>query len=156
MLLQIKGNVDFVITIDSSAWIFDDRKIHIEDLINEDEEINFDDSVEWNRQIIEGETLPPTLKSEKKYRNKKEELLNGTFLMALDPFLEYAEPKSVTYEITHKDGKTALAYKDRYDHYAQFSKDGQRLYEDGMVDLLVIKDGEIVERYEYVTSFDFV
>lgn len=156
MLLQIKGNVDFVITIDSSAWIFDDRKIHIEDLINDDEEINFDDSVEWNRQIIEGETLPPTLKSEKKYRNKKEELLNGTFLMALDPFLEYAEPKSITYEITHKDGKTALAYKDRYDHYAQFSKDGQRLYEDGMIDLLVIKDGEIVERYEYVTSFDFV
>ncbi|QYA48927.1 hypothetical protein [Nosocomiicoccus ampullae] len=156
MLLQIKGNVDFVITIDSSAWIFDDRKIHIEDLVNDDEEINFDDSVEWNRQIIEGETLPPTLKSEKKYRNKKEELLNGTFLMALDPFLEYADPKSVTYEITHKDGKTALAYKDRYDHYAQFSKDGQRLYEDGMVDLLVIKDGEIVERYEYVTSFDFV
>lgn len=156
MLLQIKGNVDFVITIDSSAWIFDDRKIHIEDLVNDDEEINFDDSVEWNRQIIEGETLPPTLKSEKKYRNKKEELLNGTFLMALDPFLEYAEPKSITYEITHKDGKTALAYKDRYDHYAQFSKDGQRLYEDGMIDLLVIKDGEIVERYEYVTSFDFV
>ena len=156
MLLQIKGNVDFVITIDSSAWIFDDRKIHIEDLVNDDEEINFDDSVEWNRQIIEGETLPPTLKSEKKYRNKKEELLNGTFLMALDPFLEYADPKSVTYEITHKDGKTALAYKDRYDHYAQFSKDGQRLYEDGMIDLLVIKDGEIVERYEYVTSFDFV
>lgn len=156
MLLQIKGNVDFVITIDSSAWIFDDRKIHIEDLVNDDEEINFDDSVEWNRQIIEGETLPPTLKSEKKYRNKKEELLNGTFLMALDPFLEYADPNSVTYEITHKDGKTALAYKDRYDHYAQFSKDGQRLYEDGMIDLLVIKDGEIVERYEYVTSFDFV
>lgn len=156
MLLQIKGNVDFVITIDSSAWIFDDRKIHIEDLVNDDEEINFDDSVEWNRQIIEGETLPPTLKSEKKYRNKKEELLNGTFLMALDPFLEYADPKSVTYEITHKDGKTTLAYKDRYDHYAQFSKDGQRLYEDGMIDLLVIKDGEIVKRYEYVTSFDFI
>lgn len=156
MLLQIKGNVDFVITIDSSAWIFDDRKIHIEDLVNDDEEINFDDSVEWNRQIIEGETLPPTLKSEKKYRNKKEELLNGTFLMALDPFLEYADPKSVTYEITHKDGKTALLYKDRYEHYAQFSKDGQRLYDDGMIDLLIIKDGEIVERYEYVTSFDFV
>ncbi|WP_052327353.1 hypothetical protein [Nosocomiicoccus massiliensis] len=156
MLLQIKGNVNFVITLDSSAWIFDDRKIHIEDLVHDEEHIEFEDSEEWNRQIIEGDTLPPTLKSEKRYKNKKEELLNGTFIMALDPFLEYAEPKSVKYEITHKNGTTTLAYKDRYDHYAQFSNNGKRLYDDGMIDLLVIKDGEIIERYEYVTAFTFV
>lgn len=31
--------------------------------------------------------------------------------MNLSPFLEYAEPETFTYRITHKDGVTELPYK---------------------------------------------
>lgn len=31
-MIQIKGEVKFPITLDSTTWIFDDRKVQIEDL----------------------------------------------------------------------------------------------------------------------------
>ncbi|WP_250130006.1 hypothetical protein [Jeotgalicoccus sp. WY2] len=59
MIIQLTGNVRYQITLDPSTWIFDDRKIKIEDLLAQTadgEEITFNDETEWNRQIIEGET----------------------------------------------------------------------------------------------------
>lgn len=156
MLLQISGKVQFTITLDSSAWIFDDRKLHLDTLVSTNDEISFNDSKEWNRQIIEGDTLPPTLKTEKQFKSTKQELLEGTFVMNLYPFLEYAEPKTFTYQITHKDGVTELPYKDRYNHYAQFSKEGKRLYKDGMIDLLIIENNLLLEKFEHVTKIEFI
>ena len=31
-MIQIKGDVKFPITLDSTTWIFDDRKVKIEDM----------------------------------------------------------------------------------------------------------------------------
>lgn len=31
-MIQIKGAVNFQITLDSTTWIFDDRKVQLEDL----------------------------------------------------------------------------------------------------------------------------
>ena len=31
-MIQIKGDVKFPITLDSTTWIFDDRKVKIEDI----------------------------------------------------------------------------------------------------------------------------
>lgn len=94
MIIQIMGNVRFQITLDPSTWIFDDRKEELDKVLANDadeEQIEFSDSREWSRQIIEGTTKPPTLKSEKKF--KKQELLDGTFVICLKPFLEYTEPE---------------------------------------------------------------
>ena len=33
-MIQIKGDVKFPITLDSTTWIFDDRKVKIEDIEN--------------------------------------------------------------------------------------------------------------------------
>ena len=59
--------------IDSTTWIFDDRKVTIDDLergvFDGSRPINFDDNKEWNRAILEGQTNPPTLDSEIKYKN---------------------------------------------------------------------------------------
>ena len=76
MIIQIMGNVRFQITLDPSTWIFDDRKEELDKVLANDadeEQIEFSDSREWSRQIIEGTTKPPTLKSEKKF---KKHLLN--------------------------------------------------------------------------------
>ena len=73
-MIQIKGDVKFPITLDSTTWIFDDRKVKIEDIENGIFEgtkpIKFEDNREWNRAILEGQTNPPTLNSEIKYRKR--------------------------------------------------------------------------------------
>ncbi len=160
MIIQLTGNVRYQITLDPSTWIFDDRKIVLEDLLaqaEDGEEITFNDETEWNRQIIEGETKPPTLKSEKKH--KKRELLENSFVISLAPFLEYAEAyedEEAKIVFVHNDGETELLYKDRETFYAHFSNKGKRLHEDGLFDLLVVdSDGIEKERLVYVTKIEF-
>ena len=46
MLLTISGKVEFTITLDSSAWIFDDRKLHLDTLVSSEDEISFEDNKE--------------------------------------------------------------------------------------------------------------
>lgn len=159
MIIQIQGNIKFQITLDPSTWIFDDRKVTLEDALNntdDGEEILFSDDREWNRQIIEGTTKPPTLKSEKKF--KKKELLEKTFIMNLSPFLEYTEPErdeDAMIAFTHDNGTTILPYNEREQFFAQFSKEGKRLYDDNMIDILVIKNGELIEKLTHVTAIKF-
>lgn len=156
MVIQILGDIKFQITLDPSTWIFDDRKITLEDALeasHDDEGISFSDNTEWNRQIIEGSSKPPTLKSEKKYKNSQ--LLEETFIIKLDTFLEYTEPERgedamITY--THDEGTTILPYNERSRHYAQFSKDGKRMYDDNMIDLVIISDNNIETRLQHVTG----
>ncbi|MBY8909300.1 MULTISPECIES: hypothetical protein [Salinicoccus] len=159
MIIQIMGNVRFQITLDPSTWIFDDRKEELDKVLANDadeEQIEFSDSREWSRQIIEGTTKPPTLKSEKKF--KKQELLDGTFVICLKPFLEYTEPErgeDAMITFTHDDSTTILPYNQRHKFYAHFSKDGKRLYDDGFIDILVIDGGKIENRLEHVTGISF-
>lgn len=159
MIIQIQGSVQYQITLDPSTWIFDDRKVTLEEALNNtnnNEEILFSDDKEWNRQIIEGTTKPPTLKSEKKF--KKKELLEKTFIMNLSPFLEYTEPErgeDAMITFTHDNGTSILPYSERKDYFAQFSKDGKRLYDDNMIDLHIIKNGNLKETLEHVTEIKF-
>ncbi|WP_411843970.1 hypothetical protein [Salinicoccus sp. HZC-1] len=159
MIIQILGNVRYQITLDPSTWIFDDRKEELENVLakeSDDVEIKFEDSKEWNRQIIEGTTKPPTLKTEKKF--KKKDLLEGTFVICLEPFLEYTEPErgeDAMIIFTYDDGEAIVPYRDRAKIYAHFSQDGKRLYDDGMVDILIIKDGEIEQKLIHVTGIKF-
>src|SRR5699024_11706186 len=94
----------------------------------DDDGISFFYNTEWNREIIEGSSKPPTLKSEKKY--KKSQLLEETFIINLDTFLEYTEPERgedamITY--THDEGTTILQYEERSRHNTQFSKNDRRM-----------------------------
>lgn len=156
MVIQILGDIKFQITLDPSTWIFDDRKISLEDALaaeQDDDGISFSDNTEWNREIIEGSSKPPTLKSEKKYKNSQ--LLEETFIIKLDTFLEYTEPERgedamITY--THDEGTTILPYNERSRHYAQFSKDGKRMYDDNLIDLVILSNNNIETRLQHVTS----
>lgn len=40
MIVQLKGNVQFPITLDPTVWIFDDRKIKLEEAFLPDKEEN--------------------------------------------------------------------------------------------------------------------
>ncbi|UEX89448.1 hypothetical protein [Staphylococcus ratti] len=158
-MIQIKGSVKFPITLDSSTWIFDDRKIRIEDLkkgdFNGEKPIKFEDNREWNRAILEGQTNPPTLNSEIEY--KKRSVLESSFVINMTPFFKNAEPS---------DDATIIRLSNETEHidipfnllpylFFQFSKDGKRLYQDNAVDSFVYQQTEGIQYpFKYVTHIE--
>ncbi|MGX9133534.1 peptidyl-prolyl cis-trans isomerase [Rummeliibacillus sp. JY-2-4R] len=151
-IIQVKGNVNFQITLDSSVWIFDDRKLNLETyFIEKPVEVNADEEyIEkagkfWSREIMEGAIFPPTLKSERKFDRKS--MSTGTFGIKIEPFINNAEPKenatTVIFETTA--GKEyRYNIEDAKKLIFQFSKEGQMLEEDGPVYLLA-EDGSNYE-----------
>jgi hypothetical protein len=146
-IVPIKGKVKFTITLDSGVWIFDDRKVDLttyfdetNETIDELEEYTKAVSKHWSREIQEGATYPPTLKTEKKY--EKEKILNGTFAIPLNPFLTNAEPlenaTSLVIETDSDEYRMDLAQADQL--LIGFSKEGKPLRENGPVHIYY-KDG---------------
>ncbi|MGD6848634.1 peptidyl-prolyl cis-trans isomerase [Rossellomorea aquimaris] len=146
-IVPIKGKVKFTITLDSGVWIFDDRKVDLttyfdekNETIDELEEYTKAVSKHWSREIQEGATYPPTLKTEKKY--EKEKILNGSFAIPFAPFLTNAEPlenaASLVIETETDEYRMDLAQADQL--LIGFSKDGKPLKENGPVHIYY-KDG---------------
>ena len=54
-MIQIKGAVKFPISLDSTTWIFDDRKVSIDDLergvFDGTRPVKFEDNTEWNTTL---------------------------------------------------------------------------------------------------------
>ncbi|EGQ2861715.1 TPA: hypothetical protein RJJ59_002409 [Staphylococcus pseudintermedius] len=150
-MIQIKGNVKFPITLDSTTWIFDDRKISLEDLekgiFEGQKPIEFEDNREWNRAILEGQTNPPTLNSEIDY--KKRAVLQGSFAINMTPFFKNAEPYEnvTTIRLSNDEAHIDVPFDLLPYLFFQFAKDGKRLYHDDGVDSFVytLEDG-----YDYV------
>lgn len=160
-MIQIKGEVKFPITLDSTTWIFDDRKVQIEDLeqgvFDGTKPINFDDNREWNRAILEGQTNPPTLNSEIKY--KRRAVLEKSFVINMTPFFKNAEP--------HDNATTIRLFNDNESIeipidllpylFFQFAKDGKRLYKDYSVDSFVyIPEEGYSYQFQYVTGIEVI
>ena len=151
-MIQIKGAVNFPITLDSTTWIFDDRKVSLEDLekgvFDGTKPIQFEDNREWNRAILEGQTNPPTLNSEIKY--KKRSVLEGSFVINMTPFFKTSEPQSNATAIKLFNDEDAIEVPlDLLPYlFFQFAKDGKRLFDDNSVDSFVY-DTEKGYSYEF-------
>ena len=98
-----QGLVKFPITLDSTTWIFDDRKVKIEDIesgvFEGTKPIKFEDNREWNRAILEGQTNPPTLNSEIKYR--KRSVLEDSFAINMTPFFKMQNHKTMRLQLNY-------------------------------------------------------
>jgi hypothetical protein len=139
-ILLITGNVQYNITLDPGVWIFDDRRIDLttyfqttEDNENELEEYTKAISKHWDREIIEGATYPPTLKTEKKY--EKEKMLTGTFGIPFKPFLTIAEPNSDAEMLLIKtlNDDIEIPLNKAFDLIFGFSEKGKRFISDGPI-----------------------
>lgn len=146
MIIPVQGNVKFPITIDPTVWIFDDRKVDLDEFFSEqyketnaEEEYTDVTSKQWSREITEGAVFPPTLKSEKKYERTK--LLTNSYAMALQPFIENAEPlPNATHLVIVGEEEVRYPLSELPSLIVQFSQKGKPLKEDGPVYLLH-KDG---------------
>ena len=75
-IIPVKGAVKFNITLDPTVWIFDDRKIDLDEFFSgkyeykdELEEYTKVTSAHWSREIIEGSTNPTNSYKQKKNMN---------------------------------------------------------------------------------------
>ncbi|OQR57828.1 peptidyl-prolyl cis-trans isomerase [Bacillus sp. CDB3] len=141
-ILFINGKVRFPITIDPTVWIFDDRKLDLTTYFDETREESSEletylkhTSEHWDREIRDGAAFPPIQQSVKKY--KKEQLINGTFGIPLQPFLKNAEilEGATQVEIETTDNLITLPLETANQAILGFSKEGKPLREDGPVHL---------------------
>lgn len=135
-IIQIKGNVRYKITIDPSVWIFDDRKFLMDSFFEKktsSEADQLDQELDQERVIREGQTLPPTLKTEKKY--EKEKLVTGSFGMKLGDMLKNAEPleQADTCEFVTKTETIAIPLSAAMESIAHFSQNGKPVTEEGPI-----------------------
>ncbi|WP_163536684.1 hypothetical protein [Gracilibacillus sp. YIM 98692] len=130
MIVQIKGNVKYPITLDPSVWIFDDRKILFDNAFSQPatEDIELDE-VELTGNRIK----PPVNKSIRKY-NKKE-LLSNSYAMPIHDFLLNAEiDNDATEVILETDqGQENISIKQLMDSLLLFSINGKQIKEQGPV-----------------------
>ncbi|PID16384.1 hypothetical protein CSV63_00405 [Sporosarcina sp. P34] len=147
LIIPITGNVKHAITLDPTVWIFDDRRIDLdeffsEDFIEKDEMEEYKEKMgkHWSREIMEGATYPPTLKSEKRY--EKDKMLSSSFGIVLKPFIHNAVPSAnaTTFTLITKDEKYTYPLEEANNVIFKFSHNGKPLREDGPVHVL-FKDG---------------
>ncbi|MDQ0272417.1 peptidyl-prolyl cis-trans isomerase [Cytobacillus purgationiresistens] len=146
-IIHITGKVKFTITLDPGVWIFDDRRIDLNTYFDvetkekdEIEEYTKAASKHWDREIMEGAVVPPTLKSEKRFEKVK--VMTGTFGIPFHPFLKNAEPEDDASEIIIEcvDQEVKVPIAEAESIIIGFSKDGKPLNEDGPA-YIFYKDG---------------
>ncbi|MDG5470156.1 peptidyl-prolyl cis-trans isomerase [Jeotgalibacillus sp. ET6] len=141
--IPVTGKVKYSITLDPGVWILDDRKIDL--LTYFDEQQSQTDDLEeytkavashFSREIQEGATYPPTLKTERKF--EKQKMLTGTFGIPLKPFLENAEPlaEAGTLTIETLNGSVSYPLDKALTFILAFSYEGKPLTENGPVHIL--------------------
>ncbi|MFJ7954612.1 peptidyl-prolyl cis-trans isomerase [Lysinibacillus sp. NPDC096418] len=152
IIIPIKGAVIYQLTLDPTVWIFDDRKLDLNTYFSakgeeEDADTKYMREVgaHWSREIMEGATFPPTLKSERKFDRKGME--TGTFGIELRHFLKNAEikPEATKIVIECKDGEEHdFTIEAANTLILKYSQDGKPLFEDGPV-YVIFGDGSNID-----------
>nr|WP_106783985.1 hypothetical protein [Lysinibacillus timonensis] len=152
-IIPITGAVTYKITLDPTVWIFDDRRLDLTTYFTQKEEQETDDveylksmGKHWSREIMEGATFPPTLKTERKF--DRQGMKTGTFGMKLSYFLKNAEiQEDATQVIFECENNTEHAFtiEEANTFIFKFSQDGKPLTEDGPVHLL-FEDGSNLDK----------
>ncbi|RPF56126.1 hypothetical protein [Aquisalibacillus elongatus] len=138
-IVQIQGNVRHPITLDPTVWIFDDRKILLDEAFNNQssdaQNHAANEDTPFNRNQYQQKMNPPINESVKKFDRKK--VLENSYLMPINHFLPNAEPdKNATKAILHTDdGQQEITIDELNDSLLLFALDGKPLKDDGPVHL---------------------
>lgn len=148
MIVPITGKVSYSITLDPTVWIFDDRKVLLEEAFNEQiNESNETDYLErlserFNREVLDTKmNRPPVNRSISKHEGEK--ILKNSYVMPLHDFITNAEIKSDAKSatlVTDISENVTVTLEDLENGYFLFSIDGKPLKEDGPVHYFY-KDG---------------
>src|SRR5690625_5491539 len=141
MIIQLKGKVHFTITLDSSVWIFDDRKIILEEAFTERTEEQDEDRLEkaaelFNQEIYSQKKIkPPVNKSINRF--EKEKVLTNSYVMPIEEFIKTANMNKNSERAILKtnDDDVIISTEQLDSAYLLFALNGKPLKEDGPVHL---------------------
>lgn len=142
MVIQLKGNVQHPITLDPTVWIFDDRKVSLEEAFLPETEDNQDEDEEirkasqfWDREVYQQKLDPPVNKSISTFDKKK--ILEGTFVMPIHHFLGNAQIHDNASKITLEtiNGPASISREQLENAKLLFAIDGKPIQEEGPVHL---------------------
>ncbi|HLS23071.1 MAG TPA: hypothetical protein VK037_04035 [Pseudogracilibacillus sp.] len=141
MIVQIKGKVKYPITLDPSVWIFDDRKIILEELFAEKKEAKEKSEAQKTAELFDSEVQypssfkPPVNNSIKRF--DREKALTESYAMPLKPFVENVEPKAeaTSARLITKGEDIIITLEQLKEAYVRFSNKGKQLKEDGPIHL---------------------
>ncbi|MFC0301543.1 hypothetical protein ACFFIS_12020 [Virgibacillus soli] len=143
MIVQLTGNITYPITLDPTVWIFDDRKIKLEEAFNEKDKLKLKEksnaqltSERLEREIYPGNAKPPVNKSLSK--KEREDALKYSYVMPIKHFLDNIEIKSNASKavLISDSRKTEISLMQLKNCFLLFSVDGKPLSVDGPVHLL--------------------
>lgn len=149
MIIQLVGNVKYPITLDSSVWIFDDRKIIFDDAFSLDnneaqnsETEDYSDRFNemYSLEVYQQKIKPPVNKSINKY--EKEKILTNTYVMPIKPFIKNAEiaPEATIAQLHTVNGEIEITKEQFINSFLLFAVDGKPVKDEGPVHLY-FKDG---------------
>lgn len=135
LIVPIKGNVKFPITLDPGIWIFDDRKMSVDDAFNK--QVNENETDDDTKYLYDGPlNRPPIRKSSKKI--DKEVLFSTSYCIPIKDFLKNAEchENATSALLSTSAGDVTISLEQLENSLFQFSLNGKQLKEDGPVYLL--------------------
>lgn len=151
MIVQIKGKVKFPITLDPSVWIFDDRKILLDELFKEREiEAGKDDAQKtaemFDRELYFNTKIKPPV-NQSIQRFDREKILSDSFVMPLESFITNVEPNedATSARLITEGDDIVISLEQLTNAYARFSNEGKQLSEDGPIHLY-FGDGSNAEK----------
>lgn len=130
MIVPITGNVNFTITLDPTVWIFDDRKVLMEDAFTTNQKSKLKQEDVYKHKI-----KPPVNKSISRF--EREKILINTYLMPIKDFLLHAEIKDTAKQATivSKTDEYIITLETLYNSYLLFAIKGKAIKENGPVHL---------------------
>lgn len=143
MIIQLAGKVKFPITLDSSVWIFDDRKVIFTDAFSKNNQTEQDqkeaDANKYNEmyslEVYQQKIKPPV--NQNLTRVEKEEILTNTYVMPIKPFIKNAEVESdASFAVVHTDqGDIDVPVEEFINSLFLFAVEGKPVQEKGPVHL---------------------
>ncbi|WP_377889422.1 peptidyl-prolyl cis-trans isomerase [Alkalihalobacillus sp. R86527] len=138
-IIPIKGKVTYPITLDASVWIFDDRKIELDEFLkfNNTSEENENDYIKAQSERFEQERTgikPPINQSIKRF--EKEKILKGSYVIPLEPFISNSEPLVEGNQVqleTNNGEHVVLSIEEALNGFLGFALNGKPLKDDGPV-----------------------
>ncbi|WP_088043936.1 hypothetical protein [Bacillus sp. EAC] len=136
----ISGEVDFPLTIDPSVWIFDERKIELENLFNDDkvkedanEKYTKAVSKHWDREITEGSKVD----NSQPFAAQKKQWLKESYAMPFSYFIENSKPRNRNQNVTieTENSTIVLPFETVFESFLAFSNKGKMITEGGPVHL---------------------
>lgn len=138
MIIQIKGNVKFPITLDPSVWIFDDRKIQLEEAFNPAKrEVEKEDPLKkmdrmFNQEIYFQKHIKPPVNKSLDRQQRKDALIHS-FVMPFKDFMDNAEVIEGSKNarlILAEEEEIIISIEQLHTALFQFAIDGKQIKQD--------------------------